>query len=182
MATGMVVTQQELETVANWQREQEALYELWQRYAHDLLRFATRLTCNRADAEDIAQEVILRVLQRRSEWDGRADRFRPWLFAIARNVAIGWMRRRSATDADLGRALEKELRCLVRRASQFLEARLAASVDIIVDRFRADHPASGYRSGYRDWLSLHLDHPPKDLLQAAVWSVQVAGKCVPGQA
>jgi RNA polymerase sigma factor (sigma-70 family) len=181
VADAMGATDSELMVAAKDLRTAEAFDELWSRYAPQLLKYVSRLTANRDLAEDLVQETFLRVFQRRAQWTGAVDQFRPWLFAIARNAAIDWLRKRDA-DAILDPALEKELRCLARRASQFLEARLAAIVDLVVDHLHAACVMSAYRGAHRNWLSLHVDHPPRNLFQAAVWSVQFSGRCVPGQA
>jgi RNA polymerase sigma-70 factor (ECF subfamily) len=53
------------------------------------------LHCDRATAEDLCQEVFLRVHRGLPEFDGGV-RFVVWLHTIARNVAIGEYRRRRA--------------------------------------------------------------------------------------
>lgn len=53
------------------------------------------LHCDRATAEDLCQEVFLRVHRGLREFDGGV-RFVVWLHTIARNVAIGEYRRRRA--------------------------------------------------------------------------------------
>ena len=57
------------------------------RYQHRLLRYLLFLTSNREMAEDLFQEVWMRVLVRGSQFNGKA-RFDTWLFAIARNLVI----------------------------------------------------------------------------------------------
>jgi RNA polymerase sigma-70 factor (ECF subfamily) len=52
------------------------------------------LHCDRAAAEDLCQEVFLRVHRGLAAFDG--TRFVPWLHTIAMNVAIGEHRRRRA--------------------------------------------------------------------------------------
>src|SRR4051794_38095286 len=44
-------------------------------------------------AEDIVQDILLAVHLKRHTWDADAP-FAPWLFAIARNKLIDWLRRR----------------------------------------------------------------------------------------
>jgi RNA polymerase sigma-70 factor (ECF subfamily) len=53
------------------------------------------LHCDRATAEDLCQEVFLRVHRSLSEFDGSA-RFHAWIHTIATNVAITEHRRRRA--------------------------------------------------------------------------------------
>jgi len=56
------------------------------------------------DARDIVQEVYLRALQRLSSLDD-PERFRPWLYAIARNAGLDYVRsarRRPVSGAGFG--------------------------------------------------------------------------------
>jgi RNA polymerase sigma factor (sigma-70 family) len=65
-----------------------ALDALFVRHHGRLYGFLARLTGNRATAEDLVQEVFLRVLRARERYHGDGS-FTAWLFRIARNVAAG---------------------------------------------------------------------------------------------
>ena len=81
------------------ERDMELLANLVERYQHRLVRYLLYLTGRREYAEDLAQETWIRVLQRGSQYNGR-QRFDPWLFAIARNLAIDYLRKkRKAVEA-----------------------------------------------------------------------------------
>jgi RNA polymerase sigma-70 factor (ECF subfamily) len=81
------------------ERDMELLADLVQRYQHRLVRYLLYLTGRREYAEDLAQETWVRVLQRGSQYNGQ-QRFDPWLFAIARNLAIDYLRKkRKAVEA-----------------------------------------------------------------------------------
>ncbi|MGE5736340.1 MAG: RNA polymerase sigma factor [Acidobacteriota bacterium] len=67
--------------------------DLVERCHHRLVRYLLYLTGRRDYAEDLAQETWVRVLQRGSQYNGR-QRFDPWLFAIARNLAIDYLRKK----------------------------------------------------------------------------------------
>ena len=79
--------------------------DLLAQHAPRLFRFALRLTRNRAMAEDLAQEALLRA------WRGR-DRLRDpqaargWLFQIVANLWRDRLRRRSATEEELAEPAE----------------------------------------------------------------------------
>ena len=73
------------------ERDMELLADLVERCQHRLVRYLLYLTGRREYAEDLAQETWIRVLQRGSQYNGR-QRFDPWLFAIARNLAIDYLR------------------------------------------------------------------------------------------
>jgi RNA polymerase sigma-70 factor, ECF subfamily len=81
------------------ERDVELLADLVERCQHRLVRYLLYLTGRREYAEDLAQETWVRVLQRGSQYNGR-QRFDPWLFAIARNLAIDYLRqKRKAVQA-----------------------------------------------------------------------------------
>ena len=84
------------------ERDMELLADLVERYQHRLVRYLLYLTGRREYAEDLAQEAWIRVLQRGSQYNGR-QRFDPWLFAIARNLAIDHLRnkRKAVTTVSL---------------------------------------------------------------------------------
>jgi RNA polymerase sigma-70 factor (ECF subfamily) len=73
--------------------------ELIVRYQHRLLRYLLYLTGNREQAEDLFQEVWMRVLVRGSQYNGQA-RFETWLFTIARNLLIDQRRKRTMSSLD----------------------------------------------------------------------------------
>lgn len=75
------------------ERDMQLLADLVERCQHRLVRYLLYLTGTREYAEDLAQETWIRVLQRGSQYNGR-QQFDPWLFAIARNLAIDYLRKK----------------------------------------------------------------------------------------
>ena len=71
----------------------ELLADLVERSQRRLVRYLLYLIGRQDYAEDLAQETWIRVLQRGSQYDGR-QRFDLWLFAIARNLAIDYLRKK----------------------------------------------------------------------------------------
>jgi RNA polymerase sigma-70 factor, ECF subfamily len=80
-------------------RDPELLDVLIEQYQHRLLRYLVHLTGNRAVAEDLFQEVWLRVLEKGHQYDGR-NRFVTWLMSIGHNVAIDYLRKRNPASLD----------------------------------------------------------------------------------
>jgi len=76
---------------------------LYAEHAGPLLRYAMHLTSgDRQRAEDIVQETLLRAWQHP---DAIAERPpRPWLFAVARNLAVDAYRARKARPREVGEA------------------------------------------------------------------------------
>jgi RNA polymerase sigma-70 factor (ECF subfamily) len=75
------------------------LDELIVKHQHRLLRYLLYLTSNREMAEDLFQEVWMRVLVRGAQFNGQA-RFDTWLFTIARNLVIDQRRKRTMSSLD----------------------------------------------------------------------------------
>jgi RNA polymerase sigma-70 factor (ECF subfamily) len=66
---------------------------LLQRYRTPLVNFLFRMVRDRAQAEDLAQEVFLRVYRARKDYVPSA-KFTTWLFRIATNLALNSLRDR----------------------------------------------------------------------------------------
>lgn len=64
-----------------------ALDEILQRYWWPLVSYATRLLSDRDAAEDVVQEAMLRLWERRREWTP-TQRLQGFLYRITRNLAL----------------------------------------------------------------------------------------------
>src|SRR6266705_6678837 len=74
-------------------RDSEFIGRMVSWYHYRLLRYLVYWTSRREQAEDLVQETWLRVLEHAGQYNSRL-RFEPWLFSIARNLAIDDLRRR----------------------------------------------------------------------------------------
>lgn len=92
--------------------DEEAFAVLMGRWELPVKRLIARIVFNTRDAEELAQETMVRVWQRREQFrEGAA--VRPWIFAIAVNLArnrLRWWRRRPSVslqewseDGEIGR-------------------------------------------------------------------------------
>ena len=72
----------------------EQLSELFERHHRRLYQFFLKLARDRSVAEDLVQEVFVRVLKYRHTWRHEAE-FVPWMFALARNAAVDHFRSRT---------------------------------------------------------------------------------------
>jgi RNA polymerase sigma-70 factor (ECF subfamily) len=94
------VRQESLAIAAGLKRQDAGLVdELIVRYQHRLMRYLLYLTGQREMAEDLFQEVWMRVLVRGAQFNGKA-RFDTWLFTIARNLVIDWRRKKTMASLD----------------------------------------------------------------------------------
>ncbi len=80
-------------------QDPELMDQLIETYQHRLMRYLMFLTGKREVAEDLFQEVWIRVLRRGSQYNGKA-RFDTWIFTIARNLVIDLSRKRTMASLD----------------------------------------------------------------------------------
>jgi RNA polymerase sigma-70 factor, ECF subfamily len=76
-----------------------AFEALVRRHRTPVHSFLVRLTRDRARAEDLCQEVFLRVVKGAGDWQPRA-RFATWVYTLARNLAVDESRRQAFRRAD----------------------------------------------------------------------------------
>jgi RNA polymerase sigma-70 factor (ECF subfamily) len=65
---------------------------IWDRHASDLLGYLTSLLCSRHEAEDALQDVFVTIARKHSSV-ARARLLKPYLFRLARNVALNRLKR-----------------------------------------------------------------------------------------
>jgi len=113
---------------------------LLERHRGGVIHFVYRMVQNQAVAEELAQEVFLRVYKSRSSYEPTA-KFTTWLFRIASHLALNWIRdgrnekRQTSLDeerpegsakqvADRSRTVEQELlyRAQLREVRQAIES------------------------------------------------------------
>jgi RNA polymerase sigma-70 factor (ECF subfamily) len=93
------------------QRDVALLQALVGQYQYRLVRYFTYLLGRRDPVDDLVQETWLRVLERGHSYDGQS-RFEPWLFTVARNLALDYLRKRRALSLDSKDSLEADLESL----------------------------------------------------------------------
>ena len=70
---------------------------LFERYHGALFDFLSRMTGDRAAAEDLVQDVFVRILKYRETYHDGGD-FETWLFRIARNARADYLRTRQLLE------------------------------------------------------------------------------------
>ena len=80
-------------------RDPDVFDRLIEQYQYRLFRYLFSLTGSRETAEDLFQETWVRVLERGHQYDGKS-RFEAWLFAIARHLAIDFLRKKAPQSLD----------------------------------------------------------------------------------
>jgi RNA polymerase sigma-70 factor (ECF subfamily) len=128
--------------------DEQALSELYLLYYPRVYRYIFARTGNSYDAEDLAEEVFMKVLEAIERFEWREAPFSAWLFRIAHNAVISKRRKETsrgkstqltdvyATDAD-GPDLLVESRLAVREVMAAAEKLPDAQRQVIALRFGA---------------------------------------------
>jgi len=77
----------------------EAFASLLGRYQNRLYRYLLRWVHEPAASEDLFQQTWMRVLRHIGRFDAKRN-FDAWLFAVARNIAIDYLRRRRPSSLE----------------------------------------------------------------------------------
>jgi RNA polymerase sigma-70 factor (ECF subfamily) len=88
-------------------REQEAFERLVPEYRRRVFGLAFSILRDRSAAEDLAQEVFVKLWRALPRYDGRA-RLSTWIYAITRNAAVSALRTRRRTLSMSDRAVREE--------------------------------------------------------------------------
>jgi RNA polymerase sigma-70 factor, ECF subfamily len=85
--------------------DESAFAKLFDRHAVKVLGYAKRLMGDEAKAEDVSQEVWMKVVRAAAQYDGK-DQFIAWLYTLVRNTAFNHLRRIKNTREDMREDLE----------------------------------------------------------------------------
>jgi len=80
--------------IARAKEDPEAFGILYQRYVAQIYRYLYYRTGNREDAEDLTARTFYRALRRFPHYVDRGAPFTAWLYRIAHNVVVNWLRDR----------------------------------------------------------------------------------------
>ena len=82
------------------QGNESACRILVDRHLPRMLAVARRMMGNQADAEEVAQEVFLRVWTHADRWEPGRAQFTTWLHRVATNLCLDRLRRHTTDDID----------------------------------------------------------------------------------
>ena len=71
-----------------------------ERYQRPVFQMISNLVADSHAAEDIAQDVFVAVFQKLSTFDSMRSRFSTWIFTIARNKSINYLRKKRPVSLD----------------------------------------------------------------------------------
>ena len=72
-----------------------------------LFRLALRITFDRAEAEDVVQDTMIRVWNKREEWT-QFGSIEPYCLTVAKNLAIDRSQKKEAQNVELTPEMEEE--------------------------------------------------------------------------
>ena len=112
--------------------EEAAMRELVERHQHRVYGTIARMLGSERDAEDLAQQVFVRVWKSSGRYQPSA-KFTTWLYTIVRNLVFNETRRRGR--ADLTREVDDEMRDDRQKtpSAQMLDAEKMAAIQTAID-------------------------------------------------
>jgi RNA polymerase sigma factor (sigma-70 family) len=79
-------------------KDPAALEWLYDRYEKTVYSFAYRIVQDAMAAEEVVQELFLRVWTHSERYDDSQGKLTTWMFAVTRNIAVDMLRRKSVRD------------------------------------------------------------------------------------
>lgn len=73
--------------------DEKAFEILIKRYLKPIFNFSFRFVGNSEDAQDITQEVFVKVWRHLKKFD-KNKKFKTWIFTIAKNICLDWLRKK----------------------------------------------------------------------------------------
>lgn len=95
MIAGLEVHREEELVRRAQKREPEAFGQLYEEHFDRIYRYVMLRVRNQADAEDIAQQVFLKALEKIGSYRWRGMPFASWLFRIAHNLVVDYWKKKS---------------------------------------------------------------------------------------
>jgi len=81
------------------QGDPSAFSQLVQRYSKRVYLSVLAVLGNQVEAQDVTQEVFILLMRKFSLYDPRYP-FYPWLYRLARNTALNWLKKRKEGEAE----------------------------------------------------------------------------------
>ncbi|GAK45180.1 ECF subfamily RNA polymerase sigma-24 factor [Tepidicaulis marinus] len=117
--------------------EERAARFLLARYLPRVLALAQRMLGSRSEAEDVAQEVFLRIWKQAARWQPGGARFSTWVHRVTSNLCIDRLRvRKSAPLEDAALIADPAPGAESRVAEAEQSARVAAALQSLPERQR----------------------------------------------
>ncbi len=89
------ITEDITDLLRNPETREQGFRQLMKAYGPNLYWHIRRIVVGHEDAEDVMQETSIRVFKRIDSYRGNSQQLRAWLYQIATNEALQWLRRRT---------------------------------------------------------------------------------------
>ena len=135
------------------QHDAEAFAQLYERYFEKIYRYIALKIGDRLEAEDMTQQVFLKALKSIGSFKWQAVPFSAWLYRIAHNQIVDFLRRKSRRQTgpledaalhieDPGGNLQEmaETNCDLERLAAATEKLTSAQREVIALRFTSELP------------------------------------------
>jgi len=113
-------------------KDSVALQLLYERYERPIYTFAYRIVKDTMLAEEVVQELFLRLWNAAAKYDPTQGKLSSWMFTLTRNIAIDGLRRRQARTAQ--QVVESEQ--LNRTADEEADTATAVEASMIGEQVR----------------------------------------------
>jgi RNA polymerase sigma-70 factor (ECF subfamily) len=150
----------------------DALSTLVSRYQNRLYRFLLRLVHDRSEAEDLFQQTWIHVAEKIPRFDPNRN-FDAWLFTVARNLAIDYLRRIRPSSLDQPVSDDESQGTALDR----LVAKEPAALDRVLENERASRLGTALDElplVYREVMTLRFEEEMKIEEIAQVLSVPLS--------
>jgi RNA polymerase sigma factor (sigma-70 family) len=77
-------------------RDEDALKLVYERYERPIYTFAYRIVKDAMLAEEVVQELFMRIWNSAEKYDAEQGKLSSWMFTLTRNIAIDWLRRKQS--------------------------------------------------------------------------------------
>lgn len=115
--------------------EAAAVRALVERFQAEVFGLCFRLLHHRQDAEDVTQEVLLRIFRSLHRWDGQRP-LKPWIMGIVVNRCRTWLTQR-ARRPELADYLQETVACPVADDAPELLKEIHSALDQVRVEYRA---------------------------------------------
>jgi RNA polymerase sigma-70 factor, ECF subfamily len=139
--------------------DQAAFSDLYTRWASDVRRYVGSIVSNRWDAEDVTQDVFVKMLCGLDHYTPAAGGFSAWTMRVARNAAFDHLRRRRPWRALESVDLQPDDRARVDRGDSLrvaLDAVTEAQREVLLLRLAGFTPRELSRGGHRTRGSVNV--------------------------
>jgi len=132
------------------QRDEEAFAQLYEEYFDKIYRYVTLRIGDKTEAEDMAQQVFVKVLQSISSYKWKGIPFSAWLYRIAHNQVVDYLRKKkmytttplneSLVGSDINPQLAAELTLDIEQLLLATKRLTDAQREVISLRFTSELP------------------------------------------